>query len=131
MDSPKQELSASEAIYIFCGWLCSRKEKTEMSETSNIAKVVHLIDRFCKTYNLSELRKGWEKKIIPIEKDIKKRGQKKIENEYYAISKKDKKFLELLMKRLGTEKKISGDEMRDIMNRLFLLIHDLIPLKGE
>lgn len=41
------ELTASEALYGFCGWLISRQEKTVMSSTDDASPIPPLIERFC------------------------------------------------------------------------------------
>lgn len=56
----------SETLYIFCGWLTTRKEKTIMSSSDNAAPIAELIKEFCDHYRLPEPRKGWEQKIVPI-----------------------------------------------------------------
>jgi hypothetical protein len=54
------ELSASEALYGFCGWLTSRREVTCMSERHDAACIAELIKRFCEVNRLSEPRTAWE-----------------------------------------------------------------------
>ena len=53
------KLTASEALYGFCGWLTSRKEKTIMSSNNNAVPILLLIEQFCKENNLAEPREGW------------------------------------------------------------------------
>jgi len=57
------ELTASEALFGFCGWLTTRKIVTKMSSKNNAAIIADLIKQFCKKYNLSDPRNGWEKKL--------------------------------------------------------------------
>ena len=57
----KRKLNASEAIFGFCGWLTTRDEKTIMSSKSNASPIAERIKEFCKTNNLTEPRKGWDK----------------------------------------------------------------------
>ena len=56
-----RELSGSEAIYAFCGWLSGRKEKTVMSSTSDCAGIADLIDEFCTSQQLPEPNLDWHK----------------------------------------------------------------------
>lgn len=54
-----EELSASEALYGFTGWLTSNSEMTIMSSRHNAAIIAELVDRFCKANNLSAPREEW------------------------------------------------------------------------
>lgn len=54
-----KELTGSEAIYGFCGWLTGRKEKTTMSSSDDCAIIADLIDEFCKVNKLSDPRNNW------------------------------------------------------------------------
>lgn len=58
------KLTASEALYGFCGWLTSRKEKTIMSSNNNAVPIPLLIEQFCKENNLTEPRDGWDNNLI-------------------------------------------------------------------
>jgi len=53
-------LTASEALYGFCGWLTSREELTRMSSKDDASAVVELISEFCKTNKLSQPRDNWD-----------------------------------------------------------------------
>jgi hypothetical protein len=64
MEDEKRTLSASEAIFGFCGWLTSRDKKTIMSSTDNAAIIADLAAKFCQTNELEEPREGWEKNLI-------------------------------------------------------------------
>jgi len=55
------ELTGSEAIYGFCGWLTGRKEKTVMSSKNDAACIADLIKQFCDTNNLTEPKDDWNK----------------------------------------------------------------------
>jgi hypothetical protein len=55
----KDTLTASEAIFGFCGWLTTRAEKTLMSGVDDASPVVELIERFCDKNNLKEPREDW------------------------------------------------------------------------
>ena len=57
-----KELSASEAIYSFAGWLTSRKERTVMSATDDAAPIAELVDQFCKSQELQEPSAAWSKR---------------------------------------------------------------------
>ena len=59
----KEELTPSEALYGFCGWLTSRKPKTVMSSKHDAAIIADLIDQFCKVNNLTEPQYGWSDKL--------------------------------------------------------------------
>lgn len=56
-------LSGSEALFGFCAWLSSRKEKVVFSAESDMAGIPDLITEFCKINSLAEPRKGWEKSL--------------------------------------------------------------------
>lgn len=60
----KDNLSASEALYGFCGWLTSLKEKTIMSSSGDCAEIVEKIQEFIQTNSLQPPREGWDKKLI-------------------------------------------------------------------
>ena len=59
----KRELTGSEAIYAFCGWLTGRKEVTQMGSKHDCAVIADLIDEFCKTNNLLEPSEDWHKSL--------------------------------------------------------------------
>ena len=59
----KNELSGSEAIFGFCGWLTTRKDKTIMSSKDECSVIADLIDQFCKENNLTEPRDKWEDRL--------------------------------------------------------------------
>jgi hypothetical protein len=60
----KKKLSASEALYGFCGWLTSRKIETRMSASNDSAIIAELIAEFCKINNLKKPKDKWEKNLI-------------------------------------------------------------------
>lgn len=60
----KMKLSASEAVYGFCGWLTSRTEETKMGSSNDCAIVADRIKEFCETNKLEEPREGWDKNLI-------------------------------------------------------------------
>lgn len=60
----EEGLTASEALFGFCGWLTIRKEKTVMSSADDAAPIVPLIVQFCEKNRLLDPRNGWEKNLI-------------------------------------------------------------------
>ena len=60
----KSEMTASEALYGFMGWLTSREAVTpELSAKHNAAIAAELVDEFCKANELRDPRDGWEKTL--------------------------------------------------------------------
>lgn len=57
-------LSASEALYGFCGWLTTRPERTIMSSSDNATPVAALIEEFCKANNLEKPRERWASNLV-------------------------------------------------------------------
>jgi len=49
-----KDLSAFDALYLFCGWLTTRKEKTIMSSSDDCANIARLIKEFCDKHNINE-----------------------------------------------------------------------------
>lgn len=62
--SKSSNLTASEAIYGFCGWLTTRAERTAMSARDNAAPIAELIKRFCNKNKLAEPREEWSRNLI-------------------------------------------------------------------
>jgi len=60
----KKELSGSEAIYGFCGWLTTRKKVTKMSSVHDAGVIADLVVEFCKVNNLQEPRDKWIDNLI-------------------------------------------------------------------
>lgn len=59
------EMTASEALFGFMGWLTSRKEVTpNFSSRHDAANAAELVGQFCKENNLSDPRDGWENNLI-------------------------------------------------------------------
>lgn len=58
------KLIASEALYGFCGWLTTRKEKTIMSSKNDSAPIAALVSQFCDENKLMKPREGWDKNLI-------------------------------------------------------------------
>ena len=57
-------LKGSEAIYGFCAWLTSRKEKTIMSASNDAAIIVDMIEEFCDLNKLPEARDNYTDYLI-------------------------------------------------------------------
>lgn len=58
------ELTASEALFGFCGWLTTRKTVTKMSSKHDAGVIAELIKEFCEINKLTEPRKNWDKLFI-------------------------------------------------------------------
>ena len=58
------ELTASEALFGFVGWLTTRDEKTVISSTDDCAPIVELIKQFYDANDLDDPRDGWENNLI-------------------------------------------------------------------
>jgi hypothetical protein len=57
------ELSGSEALFGFCGWLTTRDDPTVMSAHDNAGQIADLIDKFCKTNDLKDPREHWNDEL--------------------------------------------------------------------
>jgi len=57
------QVSSSEALFGFCGWLTAREQKTVMSSKHDAAPIVELISQFCETNKLPEPKDGWENNL--------------------------------------------------------------------
>jgi hypothetical protein len=55
------EMSASEALYGFVGWLTTRDEELSVGSRHDAAPWAEAVSTFCKTNELKEPRNGWEK----------------------------------------------------------------------
>ena len=60
----KKEMTGSEAVCGFCGWLTTRKEKTLMSANDDAAPIADLIKQFCDTNDLTEPRDNWSDYLV-------------------------------------------------------------------
>ena len=60
----QRTMTASEALFGFCGWLTSRKEKTVMSSADEAGTVVELIEKFMDANNLPMPKDGFEKNLV-------------------------------------------------------------------
>ncbi len=63
------KLTASEALYGFCGWLTTRDEKTIMSASDDAAPIPVLIEKFCKFNELKEPRSNWHNMLTHPKED--------------------------------------------------------------
>lgn len=63
------KLTASEALYGFCGWLTTRDEKTVMSASDDAAPIPVLIKKFCDTNRLEDPRVDWHKMLTHPQED--------------------------------------------------------------
>jgi hypothetical protein len=63
-DYLKKELSGSEALYGFCAWLTTQKEKTVMSSSDDCASIVQKIDVFIKANKLSDPNEKYHEKLV-------------------------------------------------------------------
>lgn len=58
------KLTASEAVYGFCGWLTSRDEETVMSSRCDASKIAELVEQFCEENGLGAPRDNWTDNLI-------------------------------------------------------------------
>jgi len=49
----QKEMNASEALYLFVGWLTSRSERVIMSATDEAVVAANLVSEFCDKHNLA------------------------------------------------------------------------------
>lgn len=59
----KDELSASEALFGFMGWLTTRKETLNIGSEHECGEIASLIGEWCDRNTLSKPRDGWENKL--------------------------------------------------------------------
>ncbi len=59
-----EELTASEALFGFVGWLTTREEKTVFSSIDDASIGVELIKQFCDENKLNSPREGWQNNLI-------------------------------------------------------------------
>ena len=64
LEPGKANLSASEAIYGFCAWLTTRKEKTVMSSSDDAAPICDLIKQYCEENKLKEPCENWATNLV-------------------------------------------------------------------
>ncbi len=58
-----EELSGSEAVFGFAGWLITRREQTVMSSHDDAAPIADLCGEFCGANNLPEPRDTFPKHL--------------------------------------------------------------------
>ena len=74
MNRLQEALNAAEALYGFCGWLTSRKERTVMSSHDEAGHIAELVDDYSQAQGFEKPRPGWEKELVSmkrLEKNIK------------------------------------------------------------
>lgn len=71
-ESLLEKLSPAGALYGFGGWITTRYEPVTVGAYEDAAIVAELIDEFIKKQGIDEPEDGWEKDLIPMEKQIKK-----------------------------------------------------------
>lgn len=64
IETNKEKMIPSEALYGFAGWLTSRDEAVTASAYHNAAVWAELVDTFIKENNLEQPRDGWENNLI-------------------------------------------------------------------
>lgn len=62
LEAERDQLSASEALYGFCGWLTTRPIPVTMGAANDCAVVASLVQEFCDTNNLPVPRDEWPKR---------------------------------------------------------------------
>ena len=58
------EITASEALYGFMGWLTTRQESLSVGAHHECAPAADAIKEFCNANGLAEPRDGWEKNFV-------------------------------------------------------------------
>ena len=64
MEMDMRELTGSETLYGFAGWLTTRREVTRMSASHDCAGIPDLIQEFCEANGLSEPKEDWHEILI-------------------------------------------------------------------
>ena len=59
-----KEVSASEALFGFCGWITSRDESVIASAKHDAAVWADLIRRYCDAQGFSKPREDWTKNLV-------------------------------------------------------------------
>jgi len=57
------EMTGSEALYGFMGWLTSRDNVETFSAKHDAVPAVELVSEFCKVNNLSKPRENWTDRL--------------------------------------------------------------------
>ena len=57
---PDPPVTASEALYLFMGWLTCRDEPVTFSKVHDTAIAAELVDCFCKTHGIEDPRHGFQ-----------------------------------------------------------------------
>lgn len=58
--SAEEQLTGSETLFGFIGWLSTQKYVPPIGKHHDCAIWADLVDRFCKSNELNEPREGWE-----------------------------------------------------------------------
>lgn len=58
MKKVKKDVSASEAVYGFMGWLTTRKEVVTLSKSHDCSEAVRLVVDFCRVQGFEKPREG-------------------------------------------------------------------------
>lgn len=64
--TPPAPITASEALYAFCGWLSTRDKPTVMGNKDACQPIADRIKQFINAYELPLPRDGWEKLLVEI-----------------------------------------------------------------
>lgn len=60
----KDKITASEAIFGFCGWITSRKEELTVGAAIPCGAIIELITEWCKVNNLVDPRDRYSDYIV-------------------------------------------------------------------
>ena len=69
-ESLNEDLSPSEALYGFGGWLTTRDKPVTMSAKNNAGIVAELIDEFIKKQKLEQPEDHWEDDLISMNNEV-------------------------------------------------------------
>lgn len=61
---PKPEMTGSEAVYGFVAWLTTRDAPITFGAAFDATLASELVDKFCKTNNLTDPREDWTDRLI-------------------------------------------------------------------
>jgi hypothetical protein len=60
----KDKLTASEAVYGFCGWITTRSVAVTAGDTHDCAAWANLVKEFCEANDLNEPADGWHENLV-------------------------------------------------------------------
>jgi len=129
-ESLYEELSASEALFGFGGWLTTRDEAVTFSAKDDAAKMAELIDIFIKKYNLKDPRENWDDQLVSMNEGFKDGIKKAVISTAIIISlngltseaKAQGKFKHLIKAKIeNANKKITSnfDKVKDKLKNKF------------